>query len=181
MLRISINKSALLQTEVAALYMGTLPNRVQAAQFNAMLRSKEQMKARISVVAKAARYLQYKIIGSGSTGIKMSISPYPKNFTRKDGGNIQIASSIVLTGKKGGGFIYPKKGTTLKLRSPSVTSGYPKFAKRVRKVRIDSKRKEVEEIAKAILIEEIKNAFSQQGFGVRGGVKSDSTDIVRAG
>lgn len=181
MLKIQINSNALLQTDIATLYVETLPNRIQAAQFNAVIKSKQKIKENISTVARAAKYLEFKIIASGSAGIKMSISPYSKNYTRKDGGNLQIASAIVLTGRKGGGYIYPKSGSFMKIRKASVAEGYPEFVTKVKKTRIVSKRKDVKEIARNVLIQEIRAAFTKQGFGAKGAVKSPSTDIVRMG
>jgi hypothetical protein len=109
----------------------------------------------------------------------LKITPYPKEYVRKDGGNIQIASAILLTGKKGGGFIVPKKGLAMKTRSASVSAGYKEFYQVVRKVAITSKRKQIQEIARQVLLQELKISFAKQGFGIRGGAPTGARDVVR--
>lgn len=179
MLNIRVNRSASLQLETAAIFYSILPVRVQYAQAAGMAGAKRSIKQAVLPVGKAAKYLQYEIIPYGPTGMVLKITPYPKEYVRKDGGNIQIASAILLTGKKGGGFIVPKKGLVMKTRSASVNAGYKAFYQTVRKVAIQSKRKQIQEIARQVLLQELKISFAKQGFGIRGGAPTGARDVVR--
>ena len=176
MLSIRVNKSSLIQTEMAAIYYSVLPVRVQHAQVQAMMRSKRDMKMATADLGRAAKYLQYEIIPFGPTGMTLKVKPYPKGSFRKDGGNIQIGSAILLTGKKGGGVIRGKGNGIMKVRSESVGQGYSEFYRAVRKVAIPSKRKEIREIAKQVIIKNLKQEFIRQGFTARG---AGGVDVVR--
>lgn len=176
MLSIRINKSALIQLESAAIYYSILPIRVEHAQIQAMQKSKKQLKDATKNIGKAARYLQYEITPFGPVGVGLKIKPYPKSITRADGGNIQIGSSILLTGKKGGGYIYPVEGDAMKTRKASVAEGYSEFYRVVRKVAIPSKRKQLRDIAKQVILTNLKKEFIKQGFTAKG---AGGLDVVR--
>ena len=179
MLKITINKSASAQMEYAALNTQILPLRLQAAQFRAVNAAVEKVKSRLPEISRGAKYLDVKVMGYGPVGAKLVISPSKKTQTGKNGRNLQIASSIVLTGKKGGGYIYPKKKMAMKLRSESVADGYGQFYSRVKKARIKSKRPEVKELARQVVVDLIGQALTKEGFGKRGGVSRPSMDIPR--
>jgi hypothetical protein len=179
MLKISINKTASAQMEYAALNTQILPLRLQAAQMRAINAAEEKLKNRLPEVSRAARYLEVKAMQFGPVGAKLVISPAKSSKSGKNGRNVQIASSIVLTGKKGGGYIYPKKKDAMKLRSESIAEGYGQFYKRVKKARIKSKRPEVRELARQVVVDLISQSLTKEGFGKRGGVSRPSTDIPR--
>jgi hypothetical protein len=64
----------------------------------------------------------------------------------------------------------------MKVRSASVAQGYSEFYRAVRKVAIPSKRKEIREIAKQVIIKNLKQEFIRQGFTARG---AGGVDVVR--
>jgi len=179
MLKITINKTASAQMEYAALNTQTLPLRLQAAQMRAVMAAAEKVKNRLPEVSRGARYLEVKAMSFGPVGAKLVITPSKNSKTGKDGRNVQIASSVVLTGKKGGGYIYPKNRRAMKLRKESVINGYGQFYTRVRKARIKSKRPEVRALAREVIIDLINQSLTKEGFGKRGGVSRPSTDIPR--
>lgn len=171
-----INKSALIQLESAAIYYSVLPVRVEHAQVQAMQKAKKDLKGAVKNVGKAARYLQFELTPYGSVGVSLKIKPYPKSATRADGGNIQIGSAILLTGKKGGGYINSDSGHAMKIRGASVAEGYSEFYRAVRKVAIPSKRKQIQDIAKKVILANLKREFIKQGFTARG---ASGVDVVR--
>jgi len=179
MLKITINKTASAQMEYAAIYTQTLPLRLQAAQMRAILAAVEKVKARLPEISRAARYLDVKAMPYGPVGAKLIISPNKRSQTGKNGRNLQIASSIVLTGKKGGGFIYPKQRRAMKLRKESTLAGYGEFYTRVRKARIKSRRSEVRALAAQVVVGLIQESLTKEGFGKKGGVRAPMTDIPR--
>jgi hypothetical protein len=67
----------------------------------------------------------------------------------------------------------------MKLRSESVADGYGQFYSRVKKARIKSKRPEVKELARQVVVDLIGQALTKEGFGKRGGVSRPSMDIPR--
>ncbi len=176
MLSIRVNKTALIQTEMAAIYYSVLPVRVQHAQMQAMMKSKRDMKMATADLGRAARYLQYEVVPFGQGGMTLKVKPFPKGTFRKDGGNIQIGSSILLTGKKGGGVIRGRNNGIMKVRAESVAQGYSEFYRVVRKVAIPSKRKQIREIAKQVILKNLKQEFIKQGFTARG---AGGLDVVR--
>lgn len=180
MLNIRVNSKALLQLDVAATYYAILPNRVQQAQAEGMMLAKKNMKSEISHIAKAAKYLEYELVPYGPVGMILKIKPSSKVGTKKNGSNPQIGSAILLTGKKGGGFIRPKKrGRLMKTRKISVMEGYEPYYAKVRKVAIPSKKRQIREVARRVILNSLRQAFTKQGFGTRGGVRAPSTDVVR--
>lgn len=178
MLNIQVDSRSVTQLIAAQVYYDTLPNRIQYAQAEAMMIAKIKMKDAVSPIAKAAKYLQYELIPFGAGGIKLRIKPYPKSQTGKDGRNIQIASAILLTGRKGGGTISAGDGL-MKTRPASVAQGYARFYKEVRQVAIASKRGKIKEAARRVVQAEIKRAFSGQGFTSGGNVKAPTRDVLR--
>jgi len=179
MLKITINRAASAQMEYAAIYTQTLPLRLQAAQMRAILAAVEKVKARLPEISRAARYLDVKAMPYGPVGAKLIISPNKRSQTGKSGRNLQIGSSIVLTGKKGGGYVYPKQKRAMKLRRESVLMGYGEFYTRVKKARIKSRRSEVRALASQVVIGLIQESLTKEGFGKRGGLKAPMTDIPR--
>lgn len=176
MLSMKINKSSMIQLEMAAIYYSVLPVRVEHAQVQAMQKAKKDLKSAVKNVGKAARYLQFELTPNGPVGVSLKIKPYPKSATRADGGNIQIASAILLTGKKGGGYINAEPGHAMKMRKASVADGYSEFYTVVRKVAIPSKRKQIQEIAKKVVLANLRREFVKQGFTARG---AGGVDVVR--
>ena len=67
----------------------------------------------------------------------------------------------------------------MKLRAESSAEGYGQFYRRVKKARIKSKRPEVKELARKVVIDLISQSLTKEGFGKRGGVSRPSTDIPR--
>ena len=178
MLNVQVDSRSMTQLIAAKIYYDTLPNRISYAQAQAMMAAKVKMKDAISPIAKAAKYLQYELIPFGAGGVKLRIKPYPKSQTGKNGRNIQIASAILLTGKKGGGTISADEGL-MKTRQASVAQGYARFYKEVRKVAIASKRDKIKEAAAKVIKAELKRAFSGQGFTSGGNIKAPTKDVLR--
>lgn len=180
MLNMRVNSKALLQLDVAATYYAILPNRVQQAQAEGMKIAKKNMKSEMSHVAKAAKYLEYELIPYGPVGIGLRIKPSSQAGAKKNGSNPQIGSAILLTGKKGGGFITARKrGRLMKTRRPSVMEGYEAYYSKVRKVALPSKKTQIRQVAKRVILNALRQSFTKQGFGIRGGVTAPSTDVVR--
>lgn len=178
MLNVQVDSRSMTQLIAAQVYYDALPNRISYAQAEAMMMAKMKLKDAVSPIAKAAKYLQYELIPFGVGGIKLKIKPYPKSQTGKNGRNIQIASAILLTGRKGGGTISAGDGL-MKTRPGSVAQGYASFYKEVRKVAIASKRDKIKEAAAKVIKAEIKRAFSGQGFTSGGNVKAPTKDVLR--
>lgn len=179
MLKITINRSASDQMEYAALNTQVLPIRLQAAQMRAIETAAKHVKSRLPEISRAASYLNVKVMAYGPVGAKLVISPSGRGKSGKNGRNLQIGSSIVLTGKKGGGYIVSKKGKAMKIRPESVADGYSDFYSKVKKVAIASKRNQVRELARDIVVDLIGKALTKEGFGKRGGVSRPATDISR--
>ena len=179
MLNVQIDSRSLVQLIAAQVYYDTLPNRISYAQAEGMMMAKRKLKDEISPIAKAAKYLQYELIPFGPGGIKLKIKPYPKSQTGKNGRNIQIASAILLTGKKGGGTISAKGDGLMKTRQASVAAGYANFYKEVRKVAIASKRDKIKAAAAKVIKAELRRSFSGQGFTSGGNVKAPTRDVLR--
>lgn len=179
MLKITVNRTASAQMEYAALNTQILPLRLQAAQMRAINAAADKIKNRLPEISRGAKYLEVKAMPSGPVGAKLVIAPAKSSKSGKNGRNVQIASSIVLTGKKGGGYIYPKKKDAMKLRAETTAEGYGQFYKRVKKARIKSKRPEVRELARQVIVDLIGQSLTKEGFGKRGGVSRPSIDIPR--
>ena len=172
MLKIRINKSASAQMEYAAIRTQTVPLRLQIAQLRAINAAAEKIKSRLPEISRGAKYLEVKAMPYGPVGAQLVISPAKGSKSNKGGRNVQIASAIVLTGKKGGGYIYPKRTAAMKLRAESVAAGYGQFYTRFRKARIVSKRPAVRELAKQVVVSLINQSLSKEGFGPRGGLSA---------
>lgn len=180
MLKISVNRSASAQAEYAALSAQTLPLRLRSAQVRAMLAAEQKVKNSLPEISRGARYLQVKANAYGPVGAKLIISPSKQARTGKDGRNLQIGSAIVLTGKKGGGYIKSKKKNNLmRTRRESVLHGYMQYYSKVKKVAIKSKRNQVKELARKAVTDSIRQALTREGFGPRGGVSSPTRDTPR--
>jgi hypothetical protein len=175
MLKIQINKNASLQLQVAAAYIDVLPNRIASAQQAAALSAQKKLPNRIATVAKAAKYLNVSVERYGPVGINIVIGPSKNRGSKgKHGYNKQIASAIVLTGRKSHGTIRAKGDGMMKTRPESVSEGYNRYYKEVRSRAIPSKKTQIRQIARTIVAAELSAAFTRQGFGTRGGVKNRS-------
>lgn len=170
MLSIQISKNASFQLETAALYYSIFPIRVQAAQREALESSKAKLKDAFKVVGAAAKYLEYDLMPYGTTGMRLKIRPPAQAETGDYGRNTQIGASILLTGRKGGGKIHAKNSKVMATR-PGWSGGSRMFFYEARLVAIKSKKQQLTEVAKAVILKQISAALTKQGFGVRGGVK----------
>jgi hypothetical protein len=175
MLKITVNSKASGAMARASSYVDTLPNRIAQAQAVGLQRAATRIDARLKSLYRAGGYLNTKIESSGPLGVRMVITPH--KIRSIDGWNAGIGAAILLTGKKGGGYIRPRRKKAMRLRNKSVAAGYPKFAKKVRKVVISSKRESIKAIVRTIVIEEMKKSLMKQGFGPRGG-GSKLTDVI---
>lgn len=172
MLKMSINKSASLQLEVAAAYFDVLPNRIASAQASAMESAKRRASSELAKFGKAAKYLSFTITKYGPIGVRMSVSP-SKNRGRagKHGKNVQIASAILLTGRKGGRIVTAKKpGGKMKVRPQSVREGYNKYYTSIELAPIQSKRNEIKREMRNIVLQELSTKLKAIGIGSKGGV-----------
>ena len=170
MLNVQISKNASIQLETAALYYSIFPIRVQAAQREALESSKGKLKDAFKTVGAAAKYLEYELIPYGTTGMRLRIKPPATAETGDYGRNTQIGASILLTGRKGGQAIYASNGSVMATR-PAWLGGSRVFFYEARLASIKSKKQQLREIAKAIILKQISAALTKQGFGVRGGVR----------
>lgn len=172
MLKMTVNKSASLQLETAAIYFDILPNRIASAQASAMESAKRKATSELTKFGKAAKYLSFSITRYGPVGVKMTVSP-SKNRGRagKYGKNVQIASAILLTGRKGGRIVKAKTaGGKMKVRPESVRQGYNAYYSAIELAPIQSKREQIKREMRKIVIQEISNKLKAIGIGARGGV-----------
>jgi hypothetical protein len=170
MLSIQVSKNASIQLETAAIYYSMFPIRVQAAQREALESSKRKLKDAFKTVGAAAKYLEYDLIPYGVTGMRLKIKPPEKAETGEYGRNTQIGASILLTGRKGKAKIHARSGGVMATR-PGWSGGSRIFFYEARLVAIKSKKQQLREIAKAVILKQISAALTKQGFGVRGGVR----------
>lgn len=178
MLKVAVNKNATMQLGMAAEFVNSLPNRVASAQYTAAASAQKKLPNRLASVAKAAKYLSITVEPYGPVGLKIIIAPSKSRGSGgKHGYNRQIASAIVLSGKRPHGKIRAKGTGMMKTRPESVSEGYNQYYKEVRSRGITSKKTQVRQIAQVIILAELKAAFSKQGFGTRGGIKNITQDI----
>lgn len=176
MLKIQIDRRASQQIATAANYVDTLPNRIMQVQMRALVAGGSKIQTRLAQTYRAGAYLNVDIEPFGPLGFRMKVTPASVRSAGRDGRNPAVGAAILLTGKKGGGYIRPRRKKSMKLRDGSVADGYPEFAKKVRKVVIQSKRQSIKEIARQIITQELHAQLSKYGFGPRGGGAS-LTDI----
>lgn len=171
MLKITVNKSASIQTEAAALFFDTFPNRITAAQSSAMSAVAMEAPQVLVKYGRAAKYFQFAIQRSGVSGMKLTMSPATggKVPSRRDGYNAAIGAAILLSGRKGGTVIRPKNGQALAFREGTSNHGDGVFgASRVSAIR--SKRNEIKAEMRQMIVREINNHLKYVGFGSRGGI-----------
>lgn len=171
MLKITVNKSASIQTEAAALFFDTFPNRITAAQSSAMSTVAIEAPQVLVKYGRAAKYFQFAIQRTGVSGMKLTMSPATggKVPSRRDGYNAAIGAAILLGGRKGGTVIRPRNGQALSFREGTSTHGDGVFgASRVSPIR--SKRNDIKAEMRQMIIREINNHLRYVGFGTRGGI-----------
>lgn len=167
MLKVQVNSKATKQMENVLAKIDTFPNRIAAAQTHAMNRSINQIVQKLVTKHKAAKYLIFKIEKVGNLGSRLHIEP-PSSSDLEG----YYAALTFIKGRKGGRIIKAKNGGAMKLRSESVSKGYPKYLKFAKLGRMQPHEKEIRQLSKDIIIENIKYSLEKQGFGPRGGSKS---------
>ena len=173
MLKITVNKSASNQTEAAALFFDTFPNRITAAQSSAMSTVAMEAPKVLVKYGRAAKYFQFAIQRTGASGMKLTMSPATggKVPSRRDGYNAAIGAAILLGGRRGGTVIRPRNGQALSFREGTSTHGDGVFgASRVSAIR--SKKNDIKAEMRQMVIREINNHLRYVGFGSRGGIPS---------
>ena len=172
MLKMTINRSASIQLETAAIYFDILPNRIASAQASAMESAKRRAESELVKFGKAAKYLSFSISKYGPIGVRMTVSPSKNRGTAgKHGRNVQIASAILLTGRKGGRIVKAKvPGGKMKVRPESVRQGYNAYYTSIELAPIQSKREQIKREMRKLVIQEISNKLKLIGIGARGGV-----------
>jgi len=172
-----VDKSASVQLEIAAAYIDVLPNRIASAQSSAMESVKRKAPNELAKIAKAARHLDFAISKHGPVGIKMTVRPSKKKGSGgKHGYNLQIATAVLLTGRRGGRIVRPKQAKAMKVRPQSVQKGYSPYYKLITLGPIRSRKKEIKDSLKKLVLGELRNKFKLIGIGARGGV-SAKTDF----
>ena len=170
-LKITVNKSASNQTEAAALFFDTFPNRITAAQSSAMSTVAIEAPQVLVKYGRAAKYFQFAIQRTGVSGMKLTMSPATggKVPSRRDGYNAAIGAAILLGGRKGGTVIRPRNQQALSFREGTSNSGDGVFgASRVSAIR--SKRNDIKAEMRQMIVREINNHLRYVGFGSRGGI-----------
>ncbi len=170
-LKITVNKSASIQTEAAALFFDTFPNRITAAQSSAMSAVAIEAPKVLVKYGRAAKYFQFAIQRTGASGMKLTMSPATsgKVPSRRDGYNAAIGAAILLGGRKGGTVIRPRNQQALSFRQGTSNSGDGVFgASRVSAIR--SKRNDIKAEMRQMITREINNHLKYVGFGSRGSV-----------
>lgn len=177
MLKMSINRSATLQIEVAAAYAQTIPNRIASAQSSALESVKRKAPNELSKFGRAAKYLDISVSRFGSIGMKMTVSPSKKKGSAgKHGYNLQAATTVLLAGRRGGRIVTAKKAGAMKVRPESVQKGYSKFYRAITLAPIKSKKQEIKKYLRDMVLAELKAKLKIVGIGPRGGV-TRSTDF----
>lgn len=166
MLSIQIDRRISRQMENAANWVDTLPNRILQIQIKTLDETSKKLHARLMSLYRAAYALDMDLEPFGPLGFRLRIKP-DKSMRQRDH-RPDIGAAILLTGKKGGGYIRPRKRKAMQLRDGSLKDGMPEFVKKVRKVAIVSKRNQIRAIAKQVAEEALRNQLAKSGFGPRG-------------
>lgn len=169
MLKIQIDRRASAQINGAADWADTLPFRILKVQMEALDRAGVKIVTRLARDYGAGSYIDADLEPFGPIGMRLKLTPKKTKTAGRDGRNPSIGAAILLGGKKGGGYIRPRRRRAMKLRDGSVADGYPEFAKKVRKVVIASKREAIKNLARQIVVQELQSQLGKQGFGPRGG------------
>lgn len=176
MLSIRIDKRASEQLAVASAYIEVLPNRIEAARSAALMKSKSELKNRLSTLGRPAKYIVINVEGFGPVGATLKAAPQKSYRTGKHGYDRGMAASVFLTGRRGGRIVMAKSTGWMKLRPESVGQGYPPYLKKVRLSALPSNRDKVKRLMKDITLKNLRAAFQRQGFGPRGGISRIATD-----
>lgn len=165
MLSIRINKSATIQMDIAAAFISVLPNRLEAARSAALEKAKAELKARIPEMGRPAKYIIISIEGFGPIGASIKLSPPASNRSSKHGYDRGKAAEVFMGGRRGGKVVTGR----MKLRPGSVASGYPKYLKKFKLSKLKSHKVELSKLTKEVVLNNLKVALRNQGFGARGG------------
>jgi hypothetical protein len=169
MLSIRINRNATLQTQVAAVFAEILPNRLQAAQSAALEKSKQEIRAKLPELGDPAKYILVDIVGFGPIGATLKLTPQKSKRSSKSGYDRGMGAYVFIKGRRGGRVIRAKNAKVMKLRQDSVAAGYPRYLKKFKLGALKSHRDEIRQIAKQIILNNIRLGLRTQGFGTRGG------------
>jgi hypothetical protein len=171
-LKMTVNKSASIQTEAAALFFDTFPNRIQAAQASAMTAVAQEAPGVLMKFGRAAKYFQFAVQRTGTSGIKLTMSPATggKVTSRSDGYNAAIGAAILLSGRRGGTVIRPKGKQALSFREGTSTHGGDGVYGASRVSPIRSKRQEISREMRDMVTRQINAHLKYVGFGSRGSI-----------
>lgn len=178
MLSIRVNKNSSYQAQIASIFTGSLPNRLQAAQSAALEKTKQELKRRLPDLGDPAKYIIVDVAGFGPVGATLKLTPQKSKRSSKSGYDRGMAAYVFLKGRKGGRVVRAKSASVMKLRKESVAAGYPPFLKQFKLGALQSNRDKVKNMARQVVLENIRLGLRTQGFGTRGGTPARrGTDI----
>lgn len=172
MLSIRLNKNASYQTQIAALFLENLPNRIQAAQAAALEKTKQELRRKLPELGKPAKYIVVDIAGFGPIGATLRLTPQKSNRSSRSGYDRGMAAYVFIKGRRGGRIVVPKSAQIMKLRKQSVAEGYPPFLKQFKLGALKSNKDQIRNMARETLLSNIHLGLRTQGFGTKSGTPS---------
>ena len=182
MLSIRVNSNATTMLAAVADKVDTYPNRIKQAQITGCLAATRVLPSKVKHVSKGARYIEYDVKQSGTTGAGIVARP-PKKMDSKGKHKYSkyFAAAVALGGRKR--FVlkksHLKKGNYFVLR-PESRAQYGKRKKPPLTIpKSYSQKSKIEPIIREVVIHELQKAFKRQGFGPRGGRSGSDIGRVR--
>lgn len=178
MLSIRVNKKSSYQAQIASIFTATLPNRLQAAQSAALEKTKQELRRKLPELGDPAKYILVDVAGFGPVGATLKLSPQKSRRSSKSGYDRGMGAYVFIKGRKGGRIVKAKSANVMKLRKESVEAGYPPYLKKFKLGALQSHRDEIKNMAREIVLGNIRLGLRTQGFGTRGGAPArPATDI----
>ncbi len=169
MLSIRVDKGSSYQARIAAVFVETLPNRLQAAQASALEKTKQELKRKLPELGDPAKYILIDVVKFGAVGATIKLSPQKSNRSRKSGYDRGMAAYVFMKGRRGGKVVVARKGQAMKLRGESVAMGYPPFLRKFKLGPLKANQDKIKNMARENVLSNIRLALRTQGFGTRGG------------
>lgn len=171
MLKVTVNSKATDQILAAAVYFDIFPNRVQSAQGAAITATAHEAPAALLKFGRAAKHFEFISQKYGKAGMKLTMIPTKQRGSGPDGYNASIGAAILLTGRRGGSKIRPKRRDALAFRDGTFR-GSAGIYKEATVSTIRSKRREISQTMKQIMVKNLSAKLKTMGFGPKGGVSA---------
>jgi hypothetical protein len=172
-LKVSINSKATDQIYAAAVYFDIFPNRVQAAQSAAITAVAHEAPAALLKFGRAAKHFEFISQKYGKAGMKLTMIPTRQKGSGPNGYNASIGAAILLTGRRGGTKIRPKRRDALAFRDGTFR-GSAGIYKEATVSTIRSKKREISQTMRQLMLRNLSATLKTMGFGAKGGVSANS-------